>query len=268
MKQFKLIKEYPGSPKLGAIAKDKLGMQYRVYSSKGDYLGKMSKDDLTFNEFWEESEVKPPFKYQIVNLLCTEEHILKGGTISVKNNEDAFATLKGPNLKINTVKSLANKNVIFTLGTTVKDYSGKIYTITSFIFDQKENIVVVTTAEDNSFFQKQINLDVLVPVKVLLTSEDKETIIDGDIIFVVELEEEGNYGITKTKADLASILALKILGDNAKVFKNEKNAEEYCLENIEAFSIKDIKECWKETYSLKETIILLKKRIKQVECKN
>ncbi len=80
MKKYKLIKEYPGSPKLGDIARDEK-ICY-VYGIENRCLGLTDYDFERNTEFWEEVKEEPnylitAFKYLPLHQLCKHDTQLK-----------------------------------------------------------------------------------------------------------------------------------------------------------------------------------------------
>jgi hypothetical protein len=145
MRQFKIIKEYPGSPRFGTIVTGQQTSIYFRYRITDDPVSKpgYSRDDIENNpEFWEEVIEK---EYEILSLY---QDSLPGGDIytlleiSEKQKQFFLSQLKERNHDqfIHSVKRLSDGE-IFSIGDDVTNPNCKsqTFTITKFYPDCENN---------------------------------------------------------------------------------------------------------------------------------
>ncbi len=232
MKKYKLIKEYPGSKKLGTIVQNQHDSLYfpetkETNSSTGrNYFQKMV---ACQPEFWEEVVEK---EYEIVSFIHNGEHQVKIDTIiKIKNGFLDSTSQKLPlehylNAKcwnINSVKRLSDSE-IFSIGDNTNGGIIKSISILGNTLDFKVN---------GSCF-----LDGLFKIKKpLFTTEDGVDIYEGDSYFLVLKDK---FEITKTFVEV-NLQEYFIRRSTAYwKFSTKESAEEYILMNKPCLSINDV----------------------------
>jgi len=179
MKKYKLIKEYPGSPKIGAIAKsDKIDYVY-YYFEKDSYTGIGSSIIENNPKFWEEVVEKD---YEVLSYIKKDNSAIttkrENGFFLNSMFKDSHGVYSDYQLlntwNIYSVKRLSDGE-IFTIGDIVEEY-GEIRT---FLL-QNDKIFI------NEKFMK-ISLPKLVKVKQpLFKTEDGVDIYEGDNTFGID----------------------------------------------------------------------------------
>lgn len=229
MKKYKLIKEYPGSPKLGHI--------WETYDNyKGDYHKQ--------TEFWEEVIEKD---YEILSLTIHDSRLsdMKGNS-----NEYIEALLKDRLNKIHSVKRLSDGE-IFTIGDNCE------FGIITSIFIIKEGYCMTGTAKCSY----SCNIVYLKKAKQpLFTTEDGVDIFVGDNYY--ELITPDFY----LKSSVWNILTCKTrdninydqksnLKNGRMWFSTKEAAEEYILMNKPNYSLNDILKVAKDYYIIPNSFI-------------
>ncbi len=179
MKKYKLIKEYPGSPKIGAIAKsDKIDYVY-YYLEKNSHTGIGTSIIENNPEFWEEVVEKD---YEVLSYIKKDNSAIttkrENGFFLNSMFKDSHGVYSDYQLlntwNIYSVKRLSDGE-IFTIGDIVEEY-GEIRT---FLL-QNDKIFI------NEKFMK-ISLPKLVKVKQpLFKTEDGVDIYEGDNTFGID----------------------------------------------------------------------------------
>lgn len=259
MKQYKLIKTYPGSPYINSVFQ-----LYKHY--KGDYH--------KHPEFWEEIIEK---NYEILSF----KHLNLNIFVKIISNDcyyyddkpfyyegiDQSFTLKKlvdhPEWNIHSVKRLSD-NVVFTIGDKVQDSltdnltDFKIQEIVYF----NEGVKIICNAKSGT----TMPLNTIRHIKKqLFTTEDGIDVFENDYITTIHKEDlrilsEGNFvGPFGRKSE------------NYLYFSTLEKAKEYVLMNKPCLSINDIFEMWKSkgfsgngifgSYDTKDLINLVKSKL-------
>jgi hypothetical protein len=228
MKQYKLIKEYPGSPKLDTkIIKSniyrKTGKEViQSFMIKGEVWFRLD-DPENYPEFWELVVEKD---YEILRFV-----IPGGNSIHVQNAKNSIEfMLKNPNTyKIYQVKRLYDGEV-FTIGDKIGNGKGaELLNIKITSFNIEDPYMVKTSSGccklDNIEHRK----------KPLFTTEDGVEIFEGDKI----------YSIDRAKLifkDVDRVIKSQYFERSSvyKYFSTKEKAEEYILYNKPCLCVNDI----------------------------
>jgi len=224
MKKYKLIKEYPGSPKKDFILDKVFSVNYPLncYLING----------LTFNpenhkEYWEEIIEKD---YEILSFYNKEGksyyNVITQGYYYSEPASSRSLTYCLLYYKIHSVKRLSDGE-IFTIGDKVKD----IYEETNVIINNFELNHNNININDNHAKISEIN-KVKQP---LFTTEDGVDIFEGDTYYKV---------INETFQLLIIEKASKEESLKSKLFSKKEKAEEYILMNKKSLSPNDILKIW------------------------
>lgn len=237
LKKYRLIREYPGSPKLGTIASCSKGhgtIQFESSKGKLSYLASSADDffeNLVVNqpEFWQEVVEKD---YEILKLALArsikpEVRDFEGYSLDYING-----LLACKDNYIHSVKRLSDFEV-FTIGDKCKDINTNCITTVSEI-----------TLKDTICFINGVNINYLKKVKQpLFTTEDG-----------VDVYPEGRIStVLSNTMELYTIDGLA--GKNTtpvkgfKYFSTKEAAEEYILMNKSCLSVQDVL----DNYSLSST---------------
>lgn len=241
--RYRLIKEYPGSPKLDSIVEIKNNGGYELENSTSYF---MTKDKVeNYPEFWEEVVEKD---YEIVSLVCdrpsktiiTYENGGSGYPAGVfervyKSKDKwlhAFAEINANIWKIHSVKRKFDGE-IFTIGDFV---NGR--TISSFSINWIEiglkihcDDVGKGNINDGCFFKLQDLEKVKQP---LFTTEDGVDIFEGDTFTHTSGWAEPKVVIAKSSKHTNYSLPMD------KLFSTKEKAKEYILMNKPCLSINEI----------------------------
>ena len=241
MKKYKLIKEYPGSPKLNTEIKEKGKNSWHFNSDKtiinGLQPGKYPK-------FWEEVVEKD---YEILTLKSKDSPFPvisyeAGGEYYpmdyLKNSYESkeeflFYFLASEVWKINSVKRLSDGEV-FTIGDRIKIGYGE---------QQIENFYIEEGNCKNGIWAKHeigdTNLCTLKHIKKpLFTTQDGVDIFEGDTFYNTwDLYKPNKEIAIKRKKDFYNE---KPVNKHCIYFSSKKAAEEYILMNKPCLSINDI----------------------------
>lgn len=237
MKRYKLIKEYPGSPKLGTEMKD-LGNDI-MYSTKSTDIWRCSEEIRNHPKFWKEIVGKD---YEILSFkqdskiedLWTNFGLEPQCWCRTKNG---FAVTKGytlneilnnPLYSIHSVKRLSD-NAIFTIGdkakTQLSDYGNIIE------FENKFNDIYITAKGGNN--RCRLN-DLIKCKKKLFTTEDGVDIFEGDKTCWINDWTVTNFADWRRS------------NNNKELhFSTREAAEEYILINKPCLSLKDVSNYYK-----------------------
>ena len=221
MKKYKLIKEYPGSPKLG----------YIVIESNNKYgnitINVIVQDPQLYPEFWEEVIEKD---YEILSIFGNENIPIKKSDF-INNGWNIFLNNNLNGAKIHSVKRLSDGE-IFTIGDKYKsDIINEIKTIES-IDLSFDKIMIRPTGYGFSELKNIIKLK-----KPLFTTEDGVDMFENVIVYAVRPD----YTLWCPKVTYNFIG--NIINDY-KIFSTEKAAEEYILMNKPCLSLNDIEKAW------------------------
>ena len=231
--KYKLIKEYPGSPKLGNT----------IDNLENDWIE-------NYSEFWQEIVEKD---YEILSFINPENLIYKKGN----NNRfdanyqmyrpDENDCLKEPGFKIHSIKRLSDGE-IFTIGDKINNTTfGGNGTIKS-IRNIENNFIVFRIdfdkewddADDSECFL--INLQKI--KQPLFTTENGVDIFEGDNIYWVNINTFEKVNCNKYNDDLGEISIKSLLSKKyeckAVGFSTKEKAEEYIIMNKPCLSINDV----------------------------
>jgi hypothetical protein len=239
MIKYKLIKEYPGSPKIGQIVTKKKPLENPngFYTEKG--VLSIVDNPENYPEFWEKVVEKD---YEILSFIqnsqCKDLWKKCSSDKWARFNGNHFITipysteemLNSSWYKIHSIKRLSDSQ-IFTVGDNTT--TG---VIEAFEFDSNKNLYFKVSNLVGGFYN--YNLSLLKKIKKpLFTTEDGIDIYEGDTIHQIRLET----------FDYHSYIWGTINGKNGipfdgfKMFSIKEKAEEYILENKPCLSIKDVK---------------------------
>ena len=206
--KYKLIKEYPGSPKLGFIT-DRT-MYFPEY----------------YPSFWQPVVEK---NYEILSLVASEKNPQhKKGSKFLHNKDYKFKNMHPTEFwNIYSVKRLSDGE-IFTIGDKTN-------------FGLISKIVINNNSLSFYFEQKSCgyNLQTLIKWKQLFTTEDGVDIFKGDKYWKVNnyLNLSNRQKATGSTSDL----------NPAKYFSTKEKAEEYILMNKPCLSLNDIENAMDQT---------------------
>lgn len=225
-KKFKLIKKYPGSPKLGTII-SQLGTSQFYEDKNNSAIMKQCFDYKIFSkypEFWEEIVEKD---YEILSFWCKQfNYELKldkdsGKYINDFKKLDYEYLLKATmHYSIHKIKRLSDGE-IFTVGGKVNSYI-----IDTICLSEKGIKIFFQDERLKPYLLKDIILR-----KPLFTTEDGVDMYEGEEYYAV---------CPTTITSVWSIADDESLNTNWKKFSTKKAAEEYILMNKPCLSINDV----------------------------
>jgi len=248
MKKYKLIKEYPGSPKLGTIVEHETKCvcpNYKVSINQETWIFAESSIQ-NFPEFWKEIIGK---EYEILSFKINED-IYSHVIILNKTRKGFMNTLNGLYLyeeqlltnndyKIYSVKRLSDGEV-FTIGDGIKstEWSKKDDQdiITNICICTEDHSKVFGNLKPNKIILQteitwQCNLESAIKVKKpLFTTEDGVDIFEGDTFSIVYSDFSTHYNVTFKN----------LIKPFCKVFSTKEKAEEYILLNKPVLTYNDI----------------------------
>ena len=259
MKTYRLIKTYPGSPKLGTI----------VYlETEDNYMTNMENDFKLFpkkivenyTEFWEEVVEKD---YEILSIKCKVKNF--GSYILNKIHNGKFANeykqieFNSEFYDIHSVKRLSDGE-IFTIGDKTNGGSIKEIWLLGLVVSnikQPDFIHIVYNHDLKDSIYPDFN-DVQKLKQPLFTTEDGVDIFENNItIYRVDLQMWKLCSPIKSGRLLEGINLLK--------FSTKEKAEEYILMNKPCLSLTDLKNLgiFNETHYCKRMWITIKELVKQ-----
>ena len=232
MRKFKLIKLYPGSPKLGATvvdtninngAKDAYFSENwgKSNSASAFIIGK-NHDCENQPEFWQEIVEKD---YQILKLSLQRSVKPEVVDVSDSGEEYILSLLKCNGNSIHSVKRLSDGEV-FTVGDKIDDkYLGTVSIRGFKIINNKMHIIYL----DYDYpLEKTIKLK-----EVLFRTEDGVDIFEGDKYYSINANlKEKIQEIFTTKDTIKSCFY--------RYFSTKKAAEDYIIRNKLCLSIQDV----------------------------
>lgn len=260
MRKFKLIKKYPGSPKLGTVLTpkvDKGNGNTNNFYWEGSWF-----NPNEFTEYWEEV-IEPTF--QIMSFTATNvwkgktANLLSNGHYSINPNDNCGWTLremlevgncvKNGEVQIHSVKRLSDGE-IFTIGDRAKTITSKgSHNIRQFIIRQRcngtdANGYYIYDGIDAMWVNWEENcggnwLDSTEKVKQpILTTEDGVPVYSYNSVqhWVIDGTYEYALGLCKSNVDL-----VRDSPETYKLFSTEAAAREYVKMNIPCLSLADIK---------------------------
>lgn len=206
MRKYRLIKEYPGSPKLNTILTPK-ELQY-----------------CNWDEYYEEIVEKD---YEILNFISTENNIAQLSYFTCENN------FTGNNIwKIYSIKRKSDGE-IFTIGDKTNGGSIKEICLMGLVVSnikQPDFIHIVYNHDlKDSIYPDFNNVQKL--KQPLFTTEDGVDIFEGDIYYKV-INDTFQLFIMENASKGESL--------RSKVFSTKEKAEEYILMNKPCLSLNDI----------------------------
>lgn len=221
--KYKLIKEYPGSPKL----------QY-ITTNDGCYFMTECKN---YPEFWEPVVEKD---YEILSLIFNKYgNLIKKDTILTKNNDNFENLLEHGCWNIHSVKRLSDGE-IFTIGDLVGT-PGSVYPLKEFKIIDSENTVAAHYYKDKIGGSGHYNhrLKNLKKAKQpLFTTEDDVDIFEGDEFY--STRKDCSDSILKYNGNCLEIASTKC--EEFVDFSTKEKAEEYVLMNKPCLSLKEVLE--------------------------
>lgn len=237
MKKYKLIKEYPGSLKLGSIAT----------ATGGDDLWKGSIYYDKYPEYWEEV-VEVEKDYEILSYL-------KEGSTTCTTTKRRGGIYHEQYWNIHSVKRLSDGE-IFTLGDKIKVYQhGSIKTIDSIdLYGNTSSIKegIWFTYDSGSCHMAHV----IKQTRPIYLTHDGKDIFPEDIVWYVNKE---NFYHDYIKA----YPEVKFNSDIRAYFLTEEEAKKYIIENKPALSIKEFWEITTMSGSNRVKSIVLKELAKK-----
>lgn len=236
--KYRLIREYPGSPKLGTILTHE-ELQYCIW-----------------NEYYQEVVEKD---YEILLISLHRSDKPKITNMIGCGNDYILSLLNCDGNKIHSIKRLSDSE-IFTIGD--KTYDGKI---TKFELNNNNSI--------NVFIENVtwIKLDLLIKSKTpLFKTEDGVDIFEGDKLYsICNMLNIKKHRLFNARYDDNTLLNNRIFfNSDYKHFSTKEKAEEYIIENKPVLSLNDILNLKKKGFARNSTIFhevkeLVKQKIKQ-----
>ncbi len=230
MRKFKLIKEYPGSPKLHfdmvfINPYDKLSYKGEVYTIV---------ECERYPEFWQEIKEK---KYEILSFQATtidktiyKKDVFGGYSTAITNSMKLEKCLKDKLLIIYSIKRLAD-NEIFTVGDETEQG-----VIKSFVESQEGlHIGIAKTWNYLERLTKKSNM-------VLFTTVDKVKIMDnykGNLYLVDKATFDLKTGIIISMNDM-----LKTYSTSHLIFHSFEKAKDFITRNKPCLSLKEISQIY------------------------
>lgn len=219
MRKYRLIKEYPGSPKLGHI------------ETTGDSLNKSQYGDIEcYPEFWEEVSNS---EYEVIAYKYNESGLVVSKTFS--GGKGLYGRLgffveesKIKDASIYAVKRLSDEEV-FIVGNKVKAGAYDLC-IQSFVIDPDKKLRVHCGFDKESTVSQY--LENIRHSKHFFTTEDGVDKYLGDRFFYMH----PNFPL-EIKEDYVRDITYN---DYIKKFSTREEAEEYILTNEPCLSIKDV----------------------------
>jgi len=239
-KSYKLIKEYPGSPKLGTTLPENATINGNIFYDKESNPNRLYVDK--FPKFWKKILEKD---YEILSFIVNQSKgVLIVGDIVTKvgdgfkgtsshnrgiiagDSENEF--LSKDHWSIHSVKRLSDGEV-FTIGDNCE--FGILTRIFLIKYINGKDIIMTSTKNSNY----SCNILYLKKLKQpLFTTEDGVEIFEGDNIYTVHLDDW-------TIEYFEKLNKLDFTASNDKDFSTKEKAEEYIIMNKPCLSINDIK---------------------------
>ena len=213
MKKYKLIKEYPGSPEEGYIAKQ------GKFKFMSDYP-----------EFWEEC-IKP-LNFTVLSCIEMEPH-LNPGTIytDCENNQESYLRyIRENTVSIHSIKRLSDGEIL-TIGDCVTSKTIN-WGYDCFIskFEISKDVLYIYVKQRG--FESRYDLEEITKQKKpILITEDKVELFENDKFYHVDPYFNIGEGVVKSKFE-------KLKG--YKEFSTRQAAEEYVKYNKPKYSLNDI----------------------------
>lgn len=261
MKKYRLIKEYPGSPKLGTTVKhmDDFPMYKEIESICYPFLSNIVENHP---EFWEEIVEKD---YEILSYINDKNNICKLN-FDEKQWKQQYVIGNLHIFKIHSIKRLSDSE-IFTIGDRIKGFKAdeegfKI----KYIFISNNELCFATYSKHEDLDNgRSCYLNNTFPIKLkqpLFTTEDGVDIFENDKIYWINAytlddvycdtyyQDCGEFDL---KDGLISIKEFNKLNkdDNELAlfgFSTKEKAEEYILLNKSCLSLNDLRQFFPDTY--------------------
>ena len=242
MKKYKLIKEYPGSPKPGTIAKlDKIDYVY-YYFEKDSYTGIGSSIIENNPEFWEKVVEKD---YEILSFKIPGNahwfaNLQHNGMYGGWSEDHALNQLSKGIWSIHSVKRLSDSEV-FTVGDNTK------YGCIDEFYIKNNHLLATTVLESSGKYLK----DLQKTKQPLFKTEDGKEIYEGDNTFGIDEKYQFlkfNGWVWKKNESPNKL---------HKHFSTKEKAEEYIIMNKPCLSINDV-------LSVGQRVIVDEGKLKQI----
>lgn len=253
MRKFKLIKEYPGSPKLNTIVEVKSDgyIHWNVNSNENNPTNYIHNSSMKqYEEFWQPVVEKD---YEILSLISNSKNneVLKNTIIDATKKYNKSE----PNdfWDIHSVKRLSDGE-IFTIGDKINDecYNHSLDKIT--LYDNK----ILLQHNFNTWTLCHSLKNVIKSKVPLFITEDGVDIYEGDEVTWVFSDNSGIAGTRKAEAEMYR---------NLKYFSTKEKAEEYILMNKPVLSLNDILKILPKYISLAETRYLELEKLAKTKIK-
>jgi len=221
MNKFKLIKEYPGSPKLGFVVD--FGTTYDSINSSMARVTILLKNCKDSPEFWEEIEKEK--QYQILIVIPAPNN--KVGKETVLKEYQNYLT---DYWRIKSINRFPDYE-IFTIGDKIicqNSHIDKPEAITKIELNKEGTPCLYT----NSFDNHGINIFKAIKVKKLLTTEDCVDLYQGDDFWHVDPW----FGISKGSLRESTFIPLR----GYTHFSTQEAAKNYIDLNKKQYSIKNV----------------------------
>lgn len=277
MKRYKLIAEYPGSPKLGYITKfNEHGEDWKAPKCV------VESDCTNYPEFWEEVKEKD---YEVLTMKGSK----KEGDILYRVNDDGTVNPWGNPMKsvedalnhgytIYSIKRISDEEV-FTIGDPVmlnaSWTSGDTFISKITLNENNEIVFRIRQGKYESSYPKAHLEEWTKTNTILFRTEDGVDIKLGDSYFVVEnvlLLPMPSTNIREFSCNDSSVYLNFVNKPYFKIFSTKEAAEEYVIMNKPCLSLKDVLESYKFFYytghpdkylNQTATLIELRKLIKE-----
>lgn len=252
MKKYKLIKKYPGSPKLGTILKEEgFDENLGTYHNPKDYP-----------EFWEEVVEKD---YEILSFTDKKDSKLLFQVCKIGNKEQQEFSIKNiinnDLWNIHSVKRLSDGE-IFTVG----DKINTKYSINRFEIGVTEDIFTYINEGCKGWFDFKSIIKVKQP---LFTTEDGVDIYEGDKFYELITSNFHNkpciWNILEYDSRSNIIYDQEGNRKNGRIWFSTKEAgEEYILMNKPCLSIQDVLNMYVFNIDIKYAISNTKENLKEI----
>lgn len=221
MKQFKLIKEYPGSLKLGSIVIENKS-NFKYYFKENEKIGHcFSESYIEDNpEYWEEIEEK---EWEILSWIDEKGNIYENG--------EPINTIAGDGKKYITSVIRLSDGEVFTIGDKVLCNEEHVEQINSITIYQ-ENHLSFNFKHSGNCFTTECEWERMQPHKFLFTTEDGIELFGGERAYLVT--------DTLLKGILLSYSVEDFKNTKGKIFAKKENAEKYIRDNTKKYSLNDM----------------------------
>lgn len=225
MKKYKLIKEYPGSPKLGEIWNGDTTIKGLINSKSQNKEFENNQKISNLPEFWEEIVEKD---YKILSWINKSN----GAIVTA---EECLYTEKrmcnGTTHYIYSIKRLSDGE-IFTIGDRIKLKNNEFSFDKLFKFDIYNTTLVINIENKTGEYPKLKSIEHY--KKRLFTTEDGVDIFNGGTYYTVNYTD--NFQLNKGSA----IRTFEKNIFNYKYFSTKEKAEEYTFWNKPCLSLRDV----------------------------